>query len=67
MERYETAKENILDSRTGEHIMSLSKPITRDTHISILIIIAGLYLGLFLTRNVEQYQNQKVTDARSAK
>jgi|HubBroStandDraft_4_1064222.scaffolds.fasta_scaffold242978_1 hypothetical protein len=67
MERYETAEESILDSRTGDHIMSLSKPITRGADISVLVIIAGLYLGLFLTRNVEQYQNQKFTDVRSAK
>jgi hypothetical protein len=67
MERYETAKESILDSRTGDHIMSPSKPITRGADISVLVIIAGLYLGLFLTRNVEQYQNQKLTDVRSAK
>src|SRR5580704_14752831 len=57
-ERYETAKESILDGRTGDHIMSPSKPITRGADISVLVIIAGLYLGLFLTRNVEQYQNQ---------
>jgi hypothetical protein len=67
MERYETAKESILDSRTGDHIMSPSKPMTRGADISVLVIIAGLYLGLFLTRNVEQYQNQKLTDVRSAK
>jgi hypothetical protein len=39
-----------------------SKPVGRHTYISVLIIIAGLYLGLFLVNNVEQYQKQKITD-----
>jgi hypothetical protein len=47
--------------------MSASKPITWDAHILVLVIIIGLYLGLFLTRNVERYQNQHITDARSGK
>jgi hypothetical protein len=47
--------------------MSPPKPTTWDAHISVLIIIIGLYLGLFLTRNVEQYQNQQFTDAMFGK
>jgi hypothetical protein len=47
----------------GEYMTSSSKPVRRHTYISVLIIIAGLYLGLFLVNNVEQYQNQKITDA----
>jgi hypothetical protein len=41
---------------------SSSKPVRRQTYIAVLIIIAGLYFGLFLVNNVEQYQNQKATD-----
>jgi hypothetical protein len=42
--------------------MSTAKPVTSGTYISVLIIIAGLYLGLFLTKHVEQYQNQQLID-----
>jgi hypothetical protein len=48
-------------SLTDEGGVSRHEPFV--AHISVLIIIAGLYLGLFLVNNVEQYQNQKTTDA----
>jgi hypothetical protein len=47
--------------------MNSRKPITRGADISVLVIIVGLYLGLFLTKHVEQYQNVQFTDTASGK
>jgi hypothetical protein len=41
--------------------MNSRRPITRGADISIFVIIVGLYLGLFLTKHVDQ--NEQFTDA----
>jgi hypothetical protein len=44
--------------------MNCRKPITGGADISVLVVIVGLYLGLFLAKRVEQYQNGAIYRCR---